>query len=220
MRWSLISLDRIAVSAIFNGPLNSIVRPDASEVRIFPVIELRKLLREEITQVWNIDRSEVIEKFYHLQDGVLMLRPKHIDVLGWPPGEADKYTPILLDCFDRGGWFCGAFDDTLLIGAVVLESRFIGTRRDQLQLKFLHVSRAYRNRGLGAQLFEGAMATARERGAHRLYISATPSENTINFYVRLGCTVAKEPDPDLFELEPEDIHLEFEILTTQGSGKG
>jgi predicted N-acetyltransferase YhbS len=180
-------------------------------VRISSLIALRHLLREEIAQVWNIDRSEVIENFYHLQDGVLVLRPKHVDVLGWPPGEAEKYTPMLLDCLDRDGWFCGAFDDTRLIGAVVLESRFIGRRKDQLQLKFLHVSHSYRNRGLGARLFERAMATARERGAHGLYISATPSENTVNFYVRLGCTVAKEPDPDLFELEPEDMHLEREI---------
>src|SRR5262249_34292279 len=120
---------------------------------------------------------------------------------------------------DRGGWFCGAFDNTRLIGAVVLESRFIGRRKDQLQLYFLHVSHAYRNRGLGAQLFERAMATARERGAHRLYISATPSENTVNFYTRLGCAIAGKPDPELFKLEPEDIHLEFEILAMQGGGK-
>jgi len=184
------------------------------EVRIFPVIDLRPLLREEIAQVWNIDRSEVIEQFYQLQDGVLVLRPKHIDVLGWPPGEAEKYTPILLDCFDRGGWFCGAFDDARLIGAAVLENRFIGRHMDQLQLKFLHVSHSYRRRGLGAQMFRRAMATARERGAHRLYISATPSENTVNFYAHLGCVVAREPNPDLLELEPEDIHLELEILTT------
>ncbi len=30
----------------------------------------------------------------------------------------------------------------------------------------------------------------------------------VNFYLRLGCTVAAEPDPELFELEAEDIHLE------------
>jgi hypothetical protein len=29
-----------------------------------------------------------------------MLRPEHFDAQGWPPGEAEKYTPILLDCFD------------------------------------------------------------------------------------------------------------------------
>lgn len=175
------------------------------------MITVRQLQREEIAQVWSIDRGEVIENLYHLEDRTLVLRPQHIDVAGWPHGEAEKYTPLLLDCFDRGGWFYGAFDGALLVGVVVLESRFIGKRNDQLQLKFLHVSRAYRNRSLGAKLFELAKATARERGAIRLYISATPSENTVNFYTRLGCVVAREPDPELFELEPEDIHLECEI---------
>ena len=165
----------------------------------------RELLQEEIKQVWNIDRSEVVDNIYRLENGTLVLRPQHFDVPGWPPGEAEKYTPILLDCFDRGGWFHGVFDHAELIGVVVLDSKRIGKRRDQLQLKFLQVGSAYRNRGLGTQLFERAKAAARERGAKRLYISATASENTVNFYLRLGCTVAGEPDPELVELEPEDI---------------
>jgi GNAT superfamily N-acetyltransferase len=70
------------------------------------------------------------------------------------------------------------------------------------------VSRSYRHKGLGTRLFELAKATARRRGAKRLYISATPSENTVNFYLRLGCAVAAAPDQELFDLEPEDIHLE------------
>src|SRR5258708_2081964 len=172
------------------------------------VIAGRTLLREEIKQVWNIDRSEVIDNIYHLENGTLVLRAQHIDVRGWPPGEAEKYMPILLDCFDRGGWFHGAFDDAELVGAVVLERKRIGQRKDQLQLMFLHVSNSYRNRGLGTELFELAKAMARERGAGRLYITATPSENTVNFYRRLGCAVAVELDQELFALEPEDIHLE------------
>lgn len=166
-----------------------------------------ELLRAEIEQVWDIDRSEVIDKVYYLENGTLVLRPQHHDVPGWPPGEAEKYTPILLDCFDRGGWFHGAFDDTKLVGLVVLDCKRIGKRKDQLQLKFLHVSNAYRNRGLGKRLFDLARAVARERGARQVYISATPSENTVNFYLRLGCQVADEPDPELLALEPEDIHL-------------
>jgi len=171
----------------------------------------RNLLREEIGQVWKIDRSEVIDNVYRFEHGALILGPEHHDVSGWPPGEAEKYTPILLDCFDRGGWFHGAFDRTDLIGAVVLENKLMGKSNDQLQIKFLHVSNKYRNTGLGTRLFELAKATAKERGAKRLYISATPSENTINFYMRLGCAVAGEPDPELFELEPEDIHLECDV---------
>jgi predicted N-acetyltransferase YhbS len=175
------------------------------------VITGRDLLREEIERVWNIDRSEVIDKVYHLENGALVLKPQHFDVRGWPPGEAEKYTPILLDCFDRGGWFHGLFDQAELVGVVVVDNRRIGKRNDRLQLEFLHVSSAYRNRGLGARLFELAKVTARERGARRLYISATPSENTINFYSRLGCEIAGEPDPELVELEPEDIHLECDV---------
>ena len=175
------------------------------------MITRRELLREEIEQVWNIDRSEVIDNIYHLENGTLVLRPEHHDVRGWPPGEAEKYTPILLDCYDRGGWFHGAFDHAGLVGTVVLESKFIGKHKDQLQLKFLHVSSSYRNKGLGTQLFELAKSSARERGAKRLYISGTPSENTVKFYLRLGCAVAGKPDPELFELEPEDIHFECDV---------
>jgi predicted N-acetyltransferase YhbS len=175
------------------------------------VITGRDILREEIEQVWNIDRSEVIENIYRLENGALVLRPQYFDVRGWPPGEAEKYTPILIDCFDRGGWFYALFNAAEPVGVVVVDSKRIGRRKDQLQLEFLHVSSACRNRGFGAQLFELAKATARERGARRLYISATPSENTINFYLRLGCAIAEEPDPKLVELEPEDIHLECEV---------
>ena len=172
------------------------------------MISSRNLLREEIAQIWNIDRVEVIDNIYRFENGTLVLRPHHFDVPGWPPGAAEKSTPILLDCFDRGGLFHGAFEGTELVGVVVLENKPIGKQKDQLQLKFLHVSRSYRNSGLGTQLFKRAKAAARERGARRLYISATPSENTVNFYLRFGCAVAAEPDPELFELEPEDIHLE------------
>ena len=106
----------------------------------------RDILREEIEQVWNIDRSEVIENIYRLENGALVLRPQHFDVRGWPPGEAEKYTPILIDCFARGGWFYGLFNDAEPVGVVVVDSKRIGRRKDQLQLEFLHVSSAYRNR--------------------------------------------------------------------------
>jgi len=171
----------------------------------------RALRRDEIDQIWSIDRGEVIENIYILVDGELTLKPDYYDVCGWPPGEGKTYTPLLIDCYDRGGWFYGVFEDGRLAAVAILESKFIGEPRDMLQLKFLHVSRAYRGQGLGRQLFGKAKEVAVQRGARRLYISATPSEHTINFYLRLGCTVTRQPDPELFALEPEDIHLECAI---------
>ncbi len=167
----------------------------------------RQLTRAELDLIWTIDRAEVIEAIYYLRDGALVLQPEHYDMTGWPPGEGDQYAPILRDCFDRGGWFYGVFDGAKLCAVAVLESKSIGRESDQLQLKFLHVGRACRGQGWGKALFAAAAQEARRRGAKWLYVSATPSQHTIDFYLRQGCALTPEPDPALFALEPEDIHL-------------
>jgi predicted N-acetyltransferase YhbS len=174
-------------------------------------MNIRPLHREEIEKIWTIDRAEVIHHVYYLENGKLVLKPEYYNVQGWPPGEPEQYTPILVDCFNRGGSFYGLFDKAKLIGAAVLENKFIGQNKDRLQLKFLHISRSYRKQGLGKILFTQAVQKAKEMKAQKLYISATPSENTINFYLNLGCVVTPEIDEELFELEPEDIHLEYTI---------
>jgi predicted N-acetyltransferase YhbS len=171
----------------------------------------RDLQRSEIEQIWTIDRREVIHNIYYQVDGALELRAEHYDMRGWPPGTAEHSMPSLLDCFDRGGWCYGFFDGETLVGVAILESRFIGQPADMLQLVLLHVSHDYRDRGLGKRLFELAGAVARQRGARRIYISATPSEHTVHFYLARGCVLSPAPDPALLALEPEDIHLEFEL---------
>lgn len=171
------------------------------------MIDERLLRRDEVALVWGIDRREVIEEIYSLKDGELVLRPEFYDMSGWPEGEAEHYTPILLDCFDRGGWFLGLFDQGRLIGAVVVDSRRFGPAGEWLQLTFLHLSHAYRRRGLGAHLFRLAVARARQVGAGALYVSATPSRNTVDFYMRLGCRLCEQLDETLYRREPDDIHL-------------
>jgi len=172
---------------------------------------IRTLQRDEIHLLWQIDRREIIENIFYLRNGELVLVPEHFDMQGWPPGEAEYYTLILTDCYDRGGIFWGAFEDEQIVGAAILENKFIGSKHDTLQLKFLHVSRDQRKHGLGSKLFHLAVEKAKSLGASKLYISATPSENTINYYMRLGCVPATEIDPELFTLEPEDVHLEYKI---------
>jgi predicted N-acetyltransferase YhbS len=175
------------------------------------MITARELLRTEVEQVWSIDRREVINNIYYLENGSLKLRPEYYDMRGWPTGEADLYTPLLYECFDRGGWFYGLFDDKRLIGIAILDSQYIGREKDQLQLKFLHISRDYRKNGYGRQLFELSKTKARSMGARQVYISATPSENTVNFYLQLGAVLADEADPELLALEPGDIHMTCEL---------
>jgi predicted N-acetyltransferase YhbS len=176
------------------------------------MITYQELTADRLPTIWRIDRSEVIEKVYHLRNGELVLEREFYDLPGWPPGLPDSAAPVLAECLKKGGLLLGAVDGGMLIGAAVLESRFMGHPPDQLQLVFLHVSREYRGRGVGRKLFLLAAGRARELGARRLYISATPSENTVNFYLGLGCVLVQEPDPRLFAEEPEDIHLEYHLL--------
>jgi len=174
-------------------------------------MEYRQLTRGEIQLIWTIDRREFVERVYRLEGAELRLGPGYFDVQGWRADTVLKTTPLLYEVFDRGGAFFGAFEDDQLVGVSVLDTVWRGAGGDLLQLEFLHVSRDYRGRGLGTRLFEQARSAARERGARGLYISATPSENTIRFYQRRGSVVMATPDAQLFALEPEDIHLECAV---------
>jgi hypothetical protein len=40
-----------------------------------------------------------------------------------------------------------------------------------------------------------------------MVVSATPSENTVRFYLGRGFEPMREPFAELFELEPEDVHM-------------
>lgn len=177
-------------------------------------MEYRLLRREEIERLREIDRSEIIEKLYLENNGRLELKNEFYDVKNewWINEEVEKILlPRLYDLFDRGGTIIGAFEGTVISGMVALESEFIGKYKDQLKLDILFVSKKYRKTGIGKNLMNLAIEKAREKGASKLYISATPSQNTVDFYLSLGCKFATEIDKELFELEPEDIHLELEL---------
>ncbi len=168
---------------------------------------MRRLARNEITTIWTIDRSEVHHHVYQMQDGQLVLTPAYFDVPGWAPEHVEHDTPLLYQTYDRGGTFLGMFDDAQLVGIAIVDAVPLGVLGDQVQLKYLYVSRAYRHGGVGSQLFEAAREVARTRNAKFLYISATPTQNTVNFYLRRGCHLATPADPELLALEPDDIHL-------------
>ena len=173
-------------------------------------METRILKREEIEKVRDIDRSEIVEEVYSFRDGQLTLEDAFYDIKGWDPAELEENIKHLYDIYDRNGTLFGAFDGARLIAVSALESEFTG-RRDQLQLYFHHVDSHYRHKGVGGTLLIQVMKKAKKLGAKKLYISATPSRNTIDFYMHMGCRLASELNPKLYRLEPEDIHLELKI---------
>jgi hypothetical protein len=106
-------------------------------------MQLRLLTRDEVELIWTIDRSEVHHHIYELREGQLVRTPKYFEIPRWRPDAVAKETPVLLDCFDRGGTFLGVFDGEALIGMGVVESARVGRASDQMQLAYLYVSRAF-----------------------------------------------------------------------------
>jgi GNAT superfamily N-acetyltransferase len=173
------------------------------------MIKYRKLSRAEIRYLHHIDRTETIEHVYYERAGKLVLENEHVDVPDWShTGKEDRIEKLQV-VYDKGATFFGAFDEDELAGMSVLDHNFLQTGDRRLNLEGLWVSSNYRGKGIGRALFQLAGKEAQRRGAKVMYVSATPSENTVHFYQNLGCTGANPVDPILFAKEPEDIHLEF-----------
>jgi predicted N-acetyltransferase YhbS len=171
----------------------------------------RQLSGDEATKLRAIDRSERIEAIYYHRDGKLELEEEFYDMKGFPPGELDKLVERLILLYRRGGCIIGAFDRSEIVGMAAVENILRGEKRNRLKLDILFVSAVYRKQGIGRMLVELAKENARKMGAGQLYISATPSKNTVDFYLNLGCRITNTIDPELFGLEPEDIHLELDL---------
>lgn len=168
----------------------------------------RALTESDIPLLASIDRTELIHECYRLEGGELVLYPDHHDMRGWPEGEAEQDAVALLACLRRGGWLWGAFDGPTLVAAVVVDNHPLHIQDLVMrQLRFLHVSHAARGLGLGGRLFNLACEHGRQVRADALYVSATESRNTVDFYRRHGCRLLARPDPELLAQEPHDIHL-------------
>ena len=75
-------------------------------------------------------------------------------------------------------------------------------------LAVLHVTKPWRRHGVGCALTNEVVRLARAEGVQRLYVSATPTRGTLDFYLSQGFMPLATPDERLFALEPEDIHLQ------------
>lgn len=173
-------------------------------------IYIRQLKREQLYRVGEIDRSDDSEHIYYLCDGQLHVKQDVFHHPGFTGLRLKAVIEELHSQYDNGGVFWGAFDGEQLVGISAIEGRFIGS---QLMLNFgpLWVSKAYRGKGIGGKLFEKTKQEAKEMEATKLYVSATPTKRTVDFYMRMGCVLATKVAKELFLKEPNDIHLEFNI---------
>ena len=173
------------------------------------LIKLRRMEASELGRIGEIDRSEHVTHEYSYRGGSLQSRDVDIDVPTWSRSGDQEHSvhsnikawqPIL----DRGGTLVGAFDAATLVGFAIYRPDLA---EDMGNLSALYVSRSYRRKGIGSLLTGEVARLARSGGARRLYVSATPSGATVEFYRSHGFEPTREPNESLFALEPRDIHM-------------
>ena len=166
-----------------------------------------------IERLSEIDRSEHVTRAYELTAGVLTQVEVDWQVPNWfTEGAGDhSLSEQIAFCrshLDQGCVLLGALHENLLVGIAVVRSELHG---EMAQLAFLHVSREFRRQGIAQKLMDEACQIARSAGARRMYISAVPSDSAVGFYLFQRCELADPVDPELYALEPEDIHLILDL---------
>jgi GNAT superfamily N-acetyltransferase len=165
--------------------------------------------RAELSRVIEIDRRERIDARYDQQGTQLVARQGNWSASAWDPdghGEhsVEAQVHALEHYVDTGGIALGAFAGGPLVGIGVVVPHL---RTRTAQLAFLHVSAPLRATGIGSRLSEQLEQIARTAGDSVMVVSATPSENTVRFYLGRGFRPMAEPLAELLELEPEDVHM-------------
>jgi GNAT superfamily N-acetyltransferase len=163
-------------------------------------VELRRLATHELVRVEEIDVTEEGEVVYHVRERDLVAEPE--------PWARTRLEPLLVERLIRyveaGGVGLGAFEDEHLVGIAVYRPELA---EDMGQLAALFVDRDHRRTGIATRLVDEVVRIALAGGAARLYVSATPSESAVGFYRSRGFELAEEVNPELFALEPEDVHM-------------
>jgi GNAT superfamily N-acetyltransferase len=162
-----------------------------------------------LSRVAEIDRSESINVLYDQHATQLVAQHGNWSASAWDPdghGEHSVAAQVhaLRYHVDKGGIALGAFASGRLVGIGVVVPHL---RPGIAQLAWLHVSAPWRTTGVGSRLSDQLEQVARTAGASDMVVSATPSENTVRFYLGRGFQPMVEPFAELFELEPEDVHM-------------
>jgi len=165
--------------------------------------------RAELSRVGEIDRTERIDILYDQHGTELVARHGNWSAPSWDPiGHGEHSVEAKVDTLehyvDSGGIALGVFAGGRLVGIGVVVPHL---RPGIAQLAFLHVSAPLRATGIGSRLSEQLEDIARTAGDSDMVVSATPSENTVRFYLGRGFHPTADPLPELFELEPDDVHM-------------
>jgi ribosomal protein S18 acetylase RimI-like enzyme len=168
------------------------------------MIRTKRIPQSDVSLIGVIDATESGSVVYYYRDAEVVAEREEWHRPRWSGDEVETHIKSAENVLRKGGVLLGAFVGDILVGFASLLYVLEG---DMAQLANLQVSRDYRRRGIATVLVKELLELASEKGAKSIYVSATPSESAIGFYRRMGFDLAEKVNKELYELEPEDIHM-------------
>ena len=158
------------------------------------------LLTKDNLTIYSLDdfvRTQAVNKCYRKAENGYELK----NVSYTEEWSVEKKRSVCLEITDAANmksFAFGAFEGESIVGFIFVKNT---------ELVYFHVSQPYRGKGIGRKLFGMACEKAREYGAQRLYISANSSKETVDTYLKLGCSFSNHKN----DKEPFDIQMESKL---------
>lgn len=144
--------------------------------------DLRKLAKNDLEAVHQIDRSESVEKMYRLSGEELESYDDSIELEG-DPAFWEKLLDRWRSDLDSGAEAIGAYDGETMIGIAIIKH---GIRPGVDQIVATYVSADYRLSGIAKSLYLELEDLARAAGTQQLFVSTTPNGSAVGFYRSQG----------------------------------
>ncbi|WP_226659012.1 GNAT family N-acetyltransferase [Pseudalkalibacillus hwajinpoensis] len=154
--------------------------------------------KQKTTHVLMMESNRLLEKEDQFEDD-------------WTTERKREIVTHFKSTIAHGGVVILAEQEKNVIGFAVVESETFGERSTYRELSYIHISLPFRGMGIGRKLFIEAKKVAKQLGVEKLYIGAHPSVETQNFYKNMGCVIAEEINPAIYERETRDIQLEVKL---------
>ena len=164
---------------------------------------IRAMALEELERIPEIDITEDGTIVYYFKNGVLEASTEEWHRPQWTPEDwrEGTWTHFLSE---NGIKIWGCLEGERLAGFVVYRPCLT---ESMAQLLALFVSRDQRRKGIASQLCQLLYQAAIRDSHDTLYVSATPSKSAVGFYLSEGFKPTEDVHPELYALEPEDIHM-------------
>ena len=164
-----------------------------------------EIITDQFIDLDAFERTQEVKRVYVNDSGKLLIKDQ-IWTMDW---SLEHKREVAADLKSDNYIAYAVWKNEKIIGFVSVVKKLAGCR---MVLDIIQVDRAFRGQGIGRELWNLAVAEAKNAGAKELYISACCSEETVNFYKAMGAVPTNDPIPEIAEAEPYDIQMVCPVM--------